>query len=381
MHFHRLSDSAGLAPEAIVGPTSVGELRVDSLVGDIESVGSSKTGPRKLEPQGTRGKSEHKLPLKYLAGLVDSDGSITYQMKEISPVKNPGKTRVSVYVTVSQSGNREFLELVARSLTPPSCSEIWGHIKHDHRHEREAYTWSVGGSRGMSVCMLLKKYLVLKRGLAELAVRVHGKDMLRDEIEPLWREAKAWMPSINYPTSKWIAGYLDGNAHFGARMIPRGSCQPVVEVAGETRRRLGLDLLKKQYGGSLREWVGPTGTPLIGWTLTFDPAKFRSMFESDKGRIARSMVIKRDQVYFLLGCARMGHFRDGAAIRKGLEQLRTQPHRLNGPGAEVQELLRDVRDLPPRSTAHPGNQNWRMRQSELRKRNLTDYEGCGNNLD
>jgi len=314
------------------------------------------------------------LPLKYLAGLLDADGSITYQIREWDGPKCGPSKRVQVYLALSQSGSRDFVELVAWSLTPPSCTQYWGHIKFDARHKRDAWCWSVGGKRAVSVCNLLKKYLVLKRGLAELAGKVDGQDMDREIIEAAWRAAD--MPIVpKHPTTKWTAGYIDGDGSFSVRRPKdRKSAQIVLQITSEKRRRAGVELLHKQYGGSLYDHIN-TGVELTSWILSFDAAKFRAMFESDKGRLARSMVLKVDQVYFLLGCAKMGHFRDGDAIKLAMDNLRTQPHRLSGPGADVQRLLGTVRDLSPYSTAHPGNQNWRMRQSELAKANPTDYEG------
>lgn len=322
---------------------------------------SSKTGPEKLEPKGTRGKG--KLPLKYLAGLLDADGSITYQIREWGK-ENKSKC-VQVYVSFHQSGSKEFMELIAWSLSPPSCSQYWGHIKQDKRHAREAWTWSVGGRHAVSVCNLLKKYLVLKRGLAELAEKVNGKDIEREDIEAVWRAAD--VPIVpKHPTTKWVAGYLDGDGSFFARLPQdRQSAQIGLQVVTERRRRAGVELLQKQYGGSIHDRTNGEAE-LSYWTLSLDAAKFRSMFESGKGRLARSMVLKTDQVYFLLGCAKMGHFRDGIMIKTALESLRTQPHRLSGPGADVQRLLGTIRDIPSR-LARPGNQHWRMRQSELAK--------------
>jgi hypothetical protein len=359
----------------MVGKVGREVLRVYCAFCDLELNGSSsKTGPKKLEnsmdsPGKTRGKG--KLPLKYLAGLLDADGCITYQIREWG--KEHDKKCVQVYVSFHQSGSREFIELVAWSLTPPSCSQHWGHIKLDGRHKREAWTWSVGGRHAVSVCNLLKKYLVIKRGLAEQAEKVNGRDMDREAIETVWRAAD--VPIVpKHPTTKWTAGYIDGDGSFDARLCPSGSAQIVLGITSEKRRRAGVELLQKQYGGSFCDHTN-TGVELTTWTLCIDPAKFRAMFESDKGRLARSMVLKVDQVYFLLGCAQMGHFRDGAVIQTALRSLRIRPHRLSGPGAEVQQLLGTVQNLPPRSTAHPGNQNWRMRQSELAKAKLTDYEG------
>ena len=66
---------------------------------------------------------------------------------------------------------------------------------------------------------------------------------------------------------------------------------------------------------------------------------FRSYF-------AAELIIKQDQARFLLGCAEMGHFRDGKSIKSALKQLKAQPHRLSEPKADVPALLATVQDPP-----------------------------------
>jgi hypothetical protein len=58
------------------------------------------------------------------------------------------------------------------------------------------------------------------------------------------------------------------------------------------------------------------------------------------------MVVKRDQAQFLLGCAKMGHLRDGENIKAALKHLKARPHRLNEQGADIGHLLQKVQDLP-----------------------------------
>jgi hypothetical protein len=122
------------------------------------------------------------------------------------------------------------------------------------------------------------------------------------------------------------------------------SGRPIVRVNSKATERAGCDLLQKAFGGTVREFVSEKGTPMVTWHLDMDAAKFRSIFE--KFGIAKHMTLKTDEAYFLLGCAKMGHFRDGERIQQALRSLRTGPHRLSGPGAGVPRLLATIRDVP-----------------------------------
>ena len=86
------------------------------------------------------------------------------------------------------------------------------------------------------------------------------------------------------------------------------SAQPVLSVCDEAVERVGIDLLQKAYGGSIQEFITENGTPIVTWVLSMDAAKVRSMFESGKTALAKHMVLKNDQAYFILGCAKDGAF-------------------------------------------------------------------------
>jgi ribosomal protein S14 len=55
-------------------------------------------------------------------------------------------------------------------------------------------------------------------------------------------------------------------------------------------------------------------------------------------------VTKKDQAMFILGCAKMGHYRDGKSIKAGLKHLKAQEHRLSESEADVSGLLKTVED-------------------------------------
>lgn len=294
-------------------------------------------------------RSKVRLSDKYLAGLLDSDGCIALIWNP--PLMRKGEEGLQrAYVTVQfsqKTPDMSFMHLIANSLTPPSLEEVWGSFR---TSESGTHYWLTAGTKATSVLMRLKKYLVLKRTLADCAIEMNGRAMDVEEGKKHFDAARAASPMPNHPTRKWVAGYLDGNAHFQVRLRNGMSADVLLRVNDEAFERVGLDLLQKAFGGSCREYVIPSGNKMVEWRLSMDTAKMRSMFESGRSGIAKHMTLKTDQVYFLLGCARFGHWRDGERIKNGVEQLRsTYPlHRLNGPGAEVTELLMTVRDLPDR---------------------------------
>jgi hypothetical protein len=64
---------------------------------------------------------------------------------------------------------------------------------------------------------------------------------------------------------------------------------------------------------------------------------------------AKHLTLKKEQAYFVLGCAEMGHFRDGATIGDTLKVMKARPHRLSDLASEVDvsTALAQVRDLQP----------------------------------
>jgi hypothetical protein len=294
-------------------------------------------------------RSKVRLSDKYLAGMLDSDGCIALVWNPpLQRREEEGLQRAYATVQFSQkTPDMSFMHLIANSLTPPSLEQVWGSFR---TSPSGAHYWVTAGTKATSVLMRLKKYLVLKRALADCAIEMNGKAMNVEEGKRRFDAARTASPMPKHPTRKWVAGYLDGNANFHVYVRDGMSATVSLRVNDEAFERVGLDLLQKAFGGSCREYVIPSGNKMVEWQLSMDTAKVRSMFESDRGGIAKHMTLKTDQVYFLLGCARFGHWRDGERIQAGVEQLRsTYPlHRLTGPGAEVAKLLTTVRDLPER---------------------------------
>jgi hypothetical protein len=310
-------------------------LRSDGIGGDCQhglKRSSCKTGPEKREPRGTRGK---RLPPKYLAGILDADGSVY--------IHDPCRGHKSYVALAFSNKRREFVELVAHSLTPPSAEKVWGTVSGSEDH---GYGWRVVGQRAVNVLVFLRKYFVALRGVAGAAAVLNGLpfDEATERLQ-LVRDMPVVPPK--HPTVKWTAGFVDGNGCFSAYSSDKSAVSWLI-VSAATWKRVAVDLLHKQFGGSIREFPGK-----VEWRLSLSPSKMRSFMEKD--RIGQSLYLTTDRAYFLLKCARMGHYRDGATICAALAEMQTQPHRLSGPGAVVEEWFARVRNFPDR----------RMRQSDV----------------
>jgi hypothetical protein len=187
------------------------------------------------------------------------------------------------------------------------------------------------------------RHLVIKRHLAQVVLNLSERSVEREEVPVVQADLKQHrfmksLPLPAYPSRSWTAGYLDGDGCFSITKLNKLGYL-VLHVAGDARKVEGIELLQKAHGGRIYDMAKGRCRQ---WVLMLDPAKVLSFLPD----IASRMVVKADQAYFLLGCAKMGHFRDGKNIKAGLKYLKAQPHRLNGSRADVTELLKTVADLP-----------------------------------
>jgi hypothetical protein len=283
-----------------------------------------------------------KLGDKYIAGFLDADGSIGAQFVG-------GSCYPQISVTFAQNADQdEVLHRIHEELGAGSICE---------RTSNAGTRYSSLTLRGKDAHMLLSRiqaHLVVKRHFAGVVLDLYRRKVSREEMPRIIEYLKVHrymrsLPLPKHPSRGWVAGYLDGDGCFSVTSLNAlGSVGSLVlHVAGDARKDEGLELLQKAFGGRLNSMCAGRCRQ---WTLSLDPAKVSAMLPD----IAKRMVVKADQAYFLLGCAKMGHFRDGKNIKAGLKHLKAQPHRLNGPRADVAKLLGTVRDLPKAKRSYEG---------------------------
>lgn len=277
-----------------------------------------------------------KLSEKYIAGFLDSDGSIQVIWRALDRANSDPSTL------------RPYLSLEWTQLT---CNdEVLQRIKEcvggtiSERESTKGSVLKLFGGQAVQLLSRIEKYLVVKRHYARVVLEMLGKshkvDLAKAYLKAQ-RKVKGGLP--NYPSRKWLAGYFDGDGCFQCRVAKgRTTGQLVAEITASAYDSEGVEILAKVFGGSLTPSNPSGNNPLVCWTLTMPPSKAIEFV----GYFANELITKRAQAYFILGCAEMGHFRDGKSISAILKHLKTQPHRLSEPKADVADLIRQVEDLP-----------------------------------
>jgi len=255
---------------------------------------------------------------KYLAGFLDGDGSLTLAQ---------GKY---LWLEMHQMQARDgVIELARQALFPQGRLHT--------RDGRRRGTRTVGtrlvitGQKAVDQACRLKPYLVAKR--------VRLNQFLRE----LGFTERVGTDSIPvYPSRKWLAGYFDADGCISACVNRHGgSASLAFSIDADVAEQDGLELVQKAFGGR----IYLRGVKGARWEMKADAAQARAFLTP----FAKHLILKREQAYFVLGCAAMGHFRDGRIITDTLKAMKTHPHRLSDLTAEVDVsgFLAKVRDLQP----------------------------------
>lgn len=265
------------------------------------------------------------LSEKYIAGFLDSDGTICLQYH------GDGR-RANLIMAFSQKTSQDRVLKMIQEV-------VGGKIRTVEVKGVSYSTLGIFGRAAISVLSRIKKYLVIKRHYANVCL-----DVIQNRI-PDVKACKAYMkeqrrvrslPLPNNPSRKWLAGYIDGDGCFShTKMTKRGKIGLLLHVAASNYDTEGIEVIFKAFGGRIHDMCKGRVKQYI---LNLNPSKakeFISLF-------GKYLVTKQDQALFILGCAEMGHYRDGKSIKAILKQLKAHQHRLNEPGPNVKDLLSQV---------------------------------------
>lgn len=266
---------------------------------------------------------------KYIAGFLDSDGCIAVKWKkgiykpllQLSFCQKTSKDKVIELIKASVDGGRIQYTII----------------------NNNSYTYFIltGKYAEMLLCRI-KKHLVIKKLYADTCLTIISTRL----PYPDWKEKAKWLKiqrkemSLvlpNYPSRKWLAGYLDGDACFHARTPSKtsGSTRIDCTVATIEYDRQGIDLIRLAFGGII---TGHNKGTNLRWILTCSPSKVKQLYEY----CGKYFITKKDQFDFIFGCAKMGNYRDGKTIKETLKQLKAKDHRLNEPSVDIKKLLKQV---------------------------------------
>jgi hypothetical protein len=268
---------------------------------------------------------------KYLAGFLDSDGCIGLDWRHLDRAQsNPEIQRGYLNISFSQETKQDKVLYLIKDA-------YGGNINF-----YKAYTiLKIMGSPAIQILNRIKQHLVIKRHYAEYMLTLTNLAHNRKEVSSAMKRQRRVESSAlpNFPSRKWMAGYLDGDGSFTAR-LPKGrtATQPTLEVVASNYDVEGISLMQKVFGGSIQN---VTGKPVKQWVLTLPPSKMQQIWEY----CGDHLITKKEQAQFLYGCSKMGHYHDGKRIKEFVTQLKAHPHRLNEPGSNVVALLQQVVDI------------------------------------
>lgn len=258
-----------------------------------------------------------RLSDKYIAGFLDSDGCIYFSNRKLLVIE----------FTQKQS-NDGVLSLI-HEITGGS---LLTRIRHMRGTQTICTRLVLTGKRAVSYLNRWKQHLVVKREIAEECLLKAGQPPSK-------------IKQKNFPSRAWLAGYFDGDGMVYAGLIKIGSASIRVSITTHTEQQAGVRLVQKNFGGSIRT----EGNKTV-WEKTLDASGCKKFF----GYFQKHSIKKRDQILFTLGCAGMGHFRDGKVIYDTLIEMKTRPHRVNDLPAsiDVSKDLAKVQDLPRKRGQH-----------------------------
>lgn len=177
---------------------------------------------------------------KYFAGFVDADGSITVH------VQKRDNDRYGLYPKV-QVG-----QLTFRSGNLKEIAETYGAgVK-----EKVGTDFSVvelTGSKAYTFLNLIKNHLVIKDEVCEYILSL-PKEVSKEELKAIKRVVqklrKKNTPSKNFPSRRWMAGYIDGDGCFDCTVKSTGVLSARLTVACAVDATAGVCLISKQFGGN-----------------------------------------------------------------------------------------------------------------------------------
>ena len=206
--------------------------------------------------------------VKYLAGLLDADGSLSFE----SSLGYDGRVRVSLKLHLVSADTIDRNGFVA---SLPALTGL-GNVSRSY----DRYTsWSVGNRAHLEMLLpRLIKHMVIKarhwQWLLEFwrdwrSQERGQKSMTPEEWQDLSRRSKESrrervgpLKAKNHPTWAWLAGYLDGDGCYSFRTSRNHNMR--LSVTAHVTDLSVLEFLQKSFGGTIRN-NSRTDTVRVWW--------------------------------------------------------------------------------------------------------------------
>lgn len=230
--------------------------------------------------------------VKYLAGVIDADGSLSFKFTKLK--SGNYSIHLRLYVASSEAVDRNHL-LLRTIHKETKCGTL---CLQAQKTSAGAWTgfWQVQDKPGLEKLVpRLVKHLVIKARHFQRMLTVYcelsGNEISEQKVEELKVFAKESrletgpLKPKKHPTYAWIAGYVDGDGTFSNRRYPKHRSNPIfISVVTHQNDRVGVDLLFKAFGGKLfnaydkphlLRWQHNLGPRDASFALTFLPLLLR----------------------------------------------------------------------------------------------------------
>lgn len=180
---------------------------------------------------------------KYIAGLLDADGSIQLHFNK----REDGTYRAAASVKICLVGDLKYLA--------EEFNLNWRQqAREQYKDTDEIYAY---GDRAVTFLNRVKKHLRIKNHLAEWVLTNHGivvdnPKSLKKEMQEV-RKVTASMDNRRHPSRAWLAGYFDGDGCI-AFFNRRSECWLQITAWGPDKPI--LDTLSNHLGGKVYRHTG-----------------------------------------------------------------------------------------------------------------------------
>lgn len=268
------------------------------------------------------------LSEKYIAGFLDADGCIGIHWRS-------GKYNPQIYLEFSQKTSQDKVIELIHQVTG-GCLNY--KIVNDVSYTR----LNIRAKQAEKILNRIRKYLVLKKRYAGycLDLVAKGRPLNLDDVKKSMKEQRKVksLPLPNYPSRKWLAGYFDGDGCLYAVINKKHVANIHFSIASSWFDSEGIEIIQKAFGGTIR--IMNQGNRVHQLINSLSPSKAKKFLRY----FSKYLIVKKSQAQFILGCAEMGHYRDGRSINSALKQLKAHQHRLSEPEVDLKSFLDSIQD-------------------------------------
>lgn len=242
--------------------------------------------------------------VKYLAGLMDADGSLFFQFV---PYNDKYNVRLILVLQQSLSIDRDGVFMKSLLGFGGQLQEIG--LAKTNPNWSDALRWSVKSMEQLNMLLpRLTKHMVIKAKHWETLFTTYrnlvGKSVTEQEmlelreLSNISRKDTGPLKDKKHPTWAWVAGYIDGDGCYYKRIRNKNGkkyTEVLVRIVAHTGDVVGLNLLTKAFGGRLDR---SSYEETYSWTRNLGPKdyQFAIMFLKKMHRHSRLKRYKIEQL-------------------------------------------------------------------------------------